>query len=75
MKDEIIEELWNVKDSIAKEHNYNVRSLFERIRERERVSTESVVNLGKERKHPKNVDSHKNAVSAVCEESSSYKTK
>ncbi len=47
MKDEVIDELWKVKDSIAKEHNYDVRLLSERIRHRERLADEQVVDLGK----------------------------
>ena len=47
MKDEVIDELWQVKDSIAKEHNYDVRLLSERIRHRERLADEQVVDLGK----------------------------
>jgi len=47
MNDEVIEELWRVKDAIAKEHNYDIHLLSERIRNRERLADEQVVDLGK----------------------------
>ena len=43
MADEIIEELWRVKDEMAREHGYDVRRLaaYIRSREREREARES----------------------------------
>jgi len=37
MKDEILEELWKIKDRIAIETNYNTHALFERLK---KVQTE-----------------------------------
>lgn len=34
MKDEIIEELWSVKDQIAKEHDYDLDALVAHLRSR-----------------------------------------
>jgi hypothetical protein len=31
MKDEILNELWAIKDNLAKETNYNMKALFERL--------------------------------------------
>lgn len=33
MPDEIIEELWRIKDGIAEEHGYDVKALVARLRE------------------------------------------
>ena len=50
MKDEILEELWQIKDRIAKETNYSTISLFERLKNIQKESHNSVVNRTKLRK-------------------------
>jgi hypothetical protein len=50
MKDEILEELWQIKDKIARETNYNTQSLFERLKKIQAESNHSVVNRTKQRK-------------------------
>jgi len=44
VKDEILEELWKVKDQIASETKGSVHLLFERMREIERKSSRRKVN-------------------------------
>ena len=36
MPDEIIKELWRIKDDLAREHGYDVRSLAAYLQEKER---------------------------------------
>ena len=43
MRDEIIEELWQVKDELAREANYDVHVLCQRLRERQAHSSAQVV--------------------------------
>jgi hypothetical protein len=43
MKDEIIGELWRIKDELAREANYNVHELCQKLRKQEGVSQENVV--------------------------------
>ena len=50
MKDEIIEELWAIKDQIAKECGYDIRVLFERLKEAQKKSKRPVVS----RRHLRN---------------------
>ncbi|MBF0275118.1 MAG: hypothetical protein HQK84_07790 [Nitrospinae bacterium] len=50
MKDEIIEELWKVKDEIAKEHNYDIDKLVETLREREKTEKRKIVDFSEEQK-------------------------
>jgi len=45
MPDEILKELWEIKDSIARQHGYNVESLVAHLRSRERPEDERVVDL------------------------------
>jgi len=45
MPDEIIRELWEIKDSIAREHGYDVESLVTHLRSRKRPEGERVVDL------------------------------
>jgi hypothetical protein len=43
MKDEIIAELWQIKDELAREANYDVHVLCQKLREQETASCEQVV--------------------------------
>jgi len=43
MKDEIIEELWRIKDELAREANYDIHVLCRQLRERQRSSHVQVV--------------------------------
>ena len=43
MSDEIIEELWQIKYSIAREHNYDVRRLAEYLQGRTRAARDRTV--------------------------------
>jgi microcystin degradation protein MlrC len=48
MTDEIIRELWQAKDEIAKQFNYDVEALAAELRKRQRESGRQVVNLEEE---------------------------
>lgn len=43
MKDEIIEEVWQIKEAIAKECDGNLDILVEKLRRQEKTSTSPVV--------------------------------
>ena len=43
MKDEIIEELWQVKDQLARESEYDVRVLCQKLREQQASSHEQII--------------------------------
>jgi hypothetical protein len=45
MKDEIIEEVWKIKDAISAEHQYDVKRLVEALRSKESASGTRVVDL------------------------------
>ncbi len=45
MPDEIIKELWQIKDSIAREHGYDVKKLVAHLRKRERLAGQRIVDL------------------------------
>ncbi len=45
MKNEILDELWKIKDQVAHENDYDVDKLAEKLREKEKKEKESVVNL------------------------------
>jgi uncharacterized protein YebE (UPF0316 family) len=45
MADEIIKELWKIKDGIAHEYGYNVDVLVAHLKEQELSSGQKVVNL------------------------------
>ena len=45
MSDEIIREMWEIKDSIAKEHGYDVDRIVAYIRTRQRPKGHHVVDL------------------------------
>lgn len=50
MKNPIIEELWKVKDAIARECNYNLNKLADHLRQRQKEGGREVVDF-----NPKNV--------------------
>jgi hypothetical protein len=45
MPDEIIEELWEIKDSIARQHGYDIEALVAQLHTRKRQEGERVVDL------------------------------
>ena len=45
MPDEIIEELWQIKDSIAREYGYDIEALVAYLQTRERTEDRRVVDL------------------------------
>lgn len=45
MSDEIIEELWQIKDSIAQECEYDIDALVSRLQAKKRPEGQKVVNL------------------------------
>ena len=44
MKNEILEELWKIKDQLAKENDYDIEKLVKRLRAKEKAEG-NVVNL------------------------------
>lgn len=46
MSDQIIEELRQIKDSIAREHDYDIDSLVDHLQARKRSAGRQVVDLG-----------------------------
>jgi hypothetical protein len=47
MKNEILKEIWAVKDSLAAKHHYNIDELFQDLRQREKTSDRRYVDLSK----------------------------
>ena len=45
MPDEIIKELWQIKDSIAREHGYDIRALVAHLQAKKRPDGQQVVDL------------------------------
>ena len=45
MSDEIIREIWQIKDAIGKEVNYNLSSLGSLLRKRQRTENKKIVDL------------------------------
>jgi len=45
MADEIIKELWKIKDGIANEHGYDVKALVAHLRAKKHKADEQVVDL------------------------------
>ena len=45
MSDEIIEELWKIKDSIAREYNYDLDLLVANLRTKKHSDNQKTVNL------------------------------
>ena len=52
MSDEILRELWAIKDQISKECGHNLRRLFEHLKSLEATSSRPVVNRISEPKNP-----------------------
>ncbi len=55
MADEIIRELWAVKDQIAREHNYDIGELVKTLKRLEAKSGHRIVDL-RQRKHTSSKD-------------------
>ena len=45
MADEIIKELWKIKDGIANEHRYDVKALVDHLRAKKHKADQQVVDL------------------------------
>ena len=45
MSDEIIEELWRIKDSIAREHGYDIEALVAYLQSKEKAEDRQIVDL------------------------------
>ena len=45
MADEIIEELWKIKDGIAREHDYNIDALVAQLKTKRLSTGQKVVDL------------------------------
>ena len=45
MSDEIIKELWQIKDRIAQEHGYNIEALVTHLQTKKRPEGQKVVDL------------------------------
>lgn len=45
MSDEIIKELWQIKDSIAQEHGYDIEALVAHLQTKKRTKGQKVVDL------------------------------
>ncbi|MCE2433674.1 MAG: hypothetical protein J4F29_12255 [Candidatus Latescibacteria bacterium] len=45
MSDEIIKELWQIKDSIAQEHGYDIEALVTYLQTKKRSEDQQVVDL------------------------------
>ena len=45
MSDQIIEELWQIKDSIAREHGYDIESLAAYLQTKQRSADQQIVDL------------------------------
>nr|VFJ60624.1 MAG: hypothetical protein BECKDK2373B_GA0170837_10944 [Candidatus Kentron sp. DK]VFJ61970.1 MAG: hypothetical protein BECKDK2373C_GA0170839_10933 [Candidatus Kentron sp. DK] len=45
MKDEVLQELWEIKDELARESGYDIETLFKMLRTVQAASTRPVVNL------------------------------
>lgn len=52
MKNEILEEIWRVKDALAAKFNYDVDAIFRDLREREKTSGHRYVDFSKPRRKP-----------------------
>lgn len=50
MNDEIIQEIWQIKDTIAKEVNYNIKSLGTLLHERQYTGNRQIVDLSAQHK-------------------------
>ena len=50
MPDEIIKELWQIKDDIAREHGYDIRALVAHLQSKKRAKGQHVVDLHSQRR-------------------------
>ena len=50
MKNEILEEIWKVKDEIAQEHDFNIDSIAKNLMKREKKHIKKIVNYSKKAK-------------------------
>jgi len=48
MHDEIIQEVWQAKDQLAKQFNYDIDALAAELQRRQKESARQVVNLAKD---------------------------
>ena len=53
MPDEIIEELWRIKDSIAREHGYDIEALVAYLQNKEKAEGRQIVGLSAMKKTTK----------------------
>jgi len=53
MKNEVLEEVWRVKDALAAKYNYDVHAMFRDLREREKTSDHRYVDLSRPRRKPR----------------------
>ena len=53
MPDEIIEELWRIKDSIAREHGYDIEALVAYFQNKEKAEGRQIVDLSAMKKTTK----------------------
>lgn len=51
MSDEIIEELWRIKDSIAREHEYDIEALVAYLQSKEKAEGRQIVDLSAMKKN------------------------
>ncbi len=58
MADEIIRELWQVKDNIASKHNYDLKKLVKYLREKKRTGNHQIVDLRSTKKAAEPIASH-----------------
>ena len=47
MKNEILEEIWKIKDEIAGEHDFNIDSIAKNLKKMEKKHQKDVVNYSK----------------------------
>jgi len=52
MPDEVIQELWSVKDMAAKDANYDLHERCRRLQELDRQTSAPVVDLSRKRRKP-----------------------
>lgn len=66
MSDEIIREIWQIKDAIGKEVDYNLHSLGDLLRKRQSAGSKQVVDLSDRKKQglilTKNLSPRRNIV-------------
>ena len=58
MPDEIIEELWKIKDSIAREHNYDIRALAAHLQSKKEAKRARAGDLDSEKEMLRTDKSH-----------------